>query len=222
MNKLRSFCYIKKNHWIISAIITAVALVLCMIISHILVRTGEVDNHEIKLIELIILAIYLMTDVSLFKCIHHVENVPKALGYGMTRRTYFIGNLLANILEALVMGLIAVLVSGGDYWQTIIKYGVFFTVIEIFLEGVIGNSVIKYGRKLFGIYYIIFVGLCVSMSKIEIALPHVADTINNFFNNLAKPTLMQPSYWCGITIAFVIALVINWLTFRKVEVRFIA
>lgn len=221
MNRIKAFCYIKKKYWIIAVIGAAIAIILGMVLSLIFIKTGEMKPDETVLFNIIFFSVYYTIMHLLFRSLYHVENASRALAYGMTRKTYFINNIVTSILEAIVMCVVVGLISGGRYWFPIIKIFALFTVIELLLEGVVGNNMVKYGRKVYGIYYFIFIILSISFSKIHELFPQLVAVANKFFDLISVPTLMQPSLWSGIAIAFVVALVINWITFRKLEVRFL-
>ena len=147
--------------------------------------------------------------------------VPRGLSFGITRYKLFIWSRVWDFLE-LVIIIFPVVFCLKDGFYPCFKLVIILFGFAMWLEGLAGNSVIRFGMLAFWSYYVTIIAAFVLTARVVLSDSVAHYMGNGFFGVLLSTGSDRLQVWAGI-MAFVAAgLLINWLTFRKIEVIFIS
>jgi hypothetical protein len=96
----------------------------------------------------------------------------------------------------------------------VIAFG-FFTL----LSGVVGNSIVRYGKTAYWVYYILFLVICFGTPRLIHLVPAFGDFLASTVDHITNPVYSQGPIWIGILVFVAISGFISWLTFRKIAVN---
>ena len=163
------------------------------------------------------IAVYPFINIFL-KAIFLVDETAKGLSFGMTRRTFFITNRIYDLIEVVVITLLAIAILGRDYAILIILGAVVYFGLIMWVEALVGNNVIRYGKIFYGIYYVSVIVLLIAGPKL---LLHAGfeSTIGEIVKSLVESSGFPIIIWAITGLFILLGLGCNWLTFRKIPIN---
>ena len=217
-NNFKAICHLKK----ISALSNLVMLAVIMIGGAVLgILLGDEGIDEIAVGDLIAIMIcffYLLVN-QIIKVFVHADEVPRGLCFGMTRKVLFGYSRLADFIEILIFAIAAIIFSRTISINVILKMACIVFGVIMLVEGIAGNGILRYGKTAFWVYYIVWLFSIIVVPRIISSNANAKDArglivdlvINNVYNQLFV--------WLGIVAFAVFALILNWITFRKIPVN---
>ena len=106
------------------------------------------------------------------------DEVPKGLSFGMTRHTLFIYSRLVDLAEIIFMAIVAT-IGLGEIDSMVFKIAALFFGLFMWLEGTAGNSVIRYGKMAYWIYYIVVMLVSIGLPRLTQIFPEIGDAIGS-------------------------------------------
>ena len=88
------------------------------------------------------------------------------------------------------------------------------------VEGLAGNNMMRYGKKAFWVYYIIYFAVTLIIPRTLGASDKIVEITRLFMDWIRGAVLGQPQLWTGVVIFAIVGLMVNWLTFRKIPVNY--
>ncbi|MBO4911125.1 MAG: hypothetical protein J5504_00235 [Butyrivibrio sp.] len=207
-------CLKKKNmFWNVAiAIIGIVAMIFLMLYLW--------DDERANLYTGLYMASFMALCMCVKVCFMAVE-IPRGLSFGMTRVKLFAWNRVWDFIELVIIFLpVAFWAENGVYLS--FKLMVIFFGFNMWLEGIAGNSILKLGRVAWWTYYVLFFALFMTVPKIIFSILGFEEVLNLFFDRILSNGADQLQIWIGIIAFVVTGTWINWMTFRKIEVRFVS
>ena len=146
------------------------------------------------------------------------NEVTRGLTFGMTRKKLFVLERVADIAEILVVACIAFLLIGRG--SMIVKLIILVFGLFNWVEGLAGNNMMRYGKKAFWVYYIIYFAVTLIIPRTLGASDKIVEITRLFMDWIRGAVLGQPQLWTGVVIFAIVGLMVNWLTFRKIPVNY--
>ncbi|RKM63384.1 hypothetical protein D6856_04475 [Butyrivibrio sp. XB500-5] len=214
---IKAIARLKKLSEIYNLLIISFIVLLVLFIGFI---SGDDDmragNIRI-LIATLISGIYV--GVNLFiKLITMADEITRGLTFGMTRKKLFVLERVADIAEILVVACIAFLLIGRG--SMIVKLIILVFGLFNWVEGLAGNNMMRYGKKAFWVYYIIYFAVILIFPRTLGASDKIVEITRLFMDWIRGAVLGQPQLWTGVVIFAIVGLMVNWLTFRKIPVNY--
>jgi len=147
------------------------------------------------------------------------DEVPRGLSFGVTRRSLFLNERLYDLLEVVIVAIVI-----GICWENrdisiVTKVAAIVFGIFMYIEGIGGNAVCRYGKTAYWIYYIVVFVLMIGLPKLFAMVQPAHDAIAAFVEKIINSVYNQLFVWLIILVFIGIGMLINWLTFRKVPVN---
>ena len=214
---IKAIARLKKQSEIYNLLIISFIVLLVLFIGFI---SGDDDmragNIRI-LIATLISGIYV--GVNLFiKLITMADEITRGLTFGMTRKKLFVLERVADIAEILVVACIAFLLIGRG--SMIVKLIILVFGLFNWVEGLAGNNMMRYGKKAFWVYYIIYFAVILVFPRTLGASDKLVEITRLFMDWIRGAVSGQPQLWTGVVIFAIVGLMVNWLTFRKIPVNY--
>lgn len=147
-----------------------------------------------------------------------VDETSKGLSFGMTRRVFFIISRIYDCIEVILIALLIILFFGSDYAQLIGIGAVLYLGLMMWIEGLVGNNVIKYGKIVYIVYYVSLLVLLIGGPKV-LLLAGLEDSIGGIGCSILAVNGFEVMMLVAASIFIILGVVCNWLTFRKVPVN---
>ncbi len=214
---IKAIARLKKLSEIYNLLIISFIVLLVLFIGFI---SGDDDMRAENiriLIATLISGIYV--GVNLFiKLITMADEITRGLTFGMTRKKLFVFERVADIAEILVVACIAFLLIGRG--SMIVKLIILVFGLFNWVEGLAGNNMMRYGKKAFWVYYIIYFAVTLIIPRTLGASDKIVEITRLFMDWIRGAVLGQPQLWTGVVIFAIVGLMVNWLTFRKIPVNY--
>ncbi|SDI50771.1 hypothetical protein SAMN05421493_11663 [Pseudobutyrivibrio sp. 49] len=222
MNRnIRAIAQIKKYSELINLLVIVFSIVLMLVIYFIVSQSDPMEPEDFR--EMLLFGVggaYLGTN-GFLKIFYIADEVPKGLSFGMTRKKLFIGLRVADFLELLVVVILAlILVTEADA-NVILKVAAFLYGLFMWIEGLAGNNVIRYGKNVFWIYYIVFMVACIGLPRLTHVFPESATPFVMIFDFFTNSFFNQGVVWVALAAFILAGMIVNWITFRKLAVNYI-
>ena len=219
-NNIKAIWQLKKNGEIWNLFILALAFVIGIVLEFIFKKTEIEDVTRAGDVVAAAMA-YGYLIINLFiKVFVLADEVPRGLSFGMTRKVLFLYSRLVDLLEVLIIAIIAMLASTSLTPNTILKIAIAVYCLFNWIEATAGNGMLKFGKVVYWIYYIAFLVIMIGGPRFIESVSGVADGTALIADMFINPFYNQLYVWLGI-LAFTLAgLFVNWLTFRKIPVNF--
>ncbi len=161
---------------------------------------------------------YLMLGIFI-KIFFMSDEVPRGLTFGITRRNFFAVSRLYDFVELLVITIICIFLWHHLGVNMVCKLALLLYGLFMYIEGIAGNSVIRYGKTAYWIYYIVFMVTMIGLPRLMYLVPAVGNFFAKIVDTLTNPVYSQGMVWVGILIFVAAGMIINWLTFRTIPVN---
>ena len=207
-------CLKKKNmFWNVAIAIIGIVSMFCLVFC-------LWDNEYSNMVMGLYMALFLAFCMCIKVCFMAFE-VPRGLSFGMTRLKLFTWSRVWDFLELVIIFLpVAIIAEDGLYLS--FKLTVIFFGFNMWLEGIAGNGILRLGKAMWWTYYILFLAVLMTVPKILFSFYGGEEELDLFFDRLLSTGGNQLPIWIGIMAFVVTGIWINWMTFRKIEVRFVS
>ena len=214
---IKAIARLKKLSEIYNLLIMSFVL-LVVLIGIIIPGRRDIGAGNIRMvIATVISGVYV--GVNLFiKLITMADEITRGLTFGMTRKKLFVLERVADIAEILVVACIAFLLIGRG--SMIVKLIILVFGLFNWVEGLAGNNMMRYGKKAFWVYYIIYFAVILIFPRTLGASDKIVEITRLFMDWIRGAVLGQPQLWTGVVIFAIVGLMVNWLTFRKIPVNY--
>ena len=214
---IKAIARLKKLSEIYNLLIMSFVL-LVVLIGIIIPGRRDIGAGNIRMvIATVISGVYV--GVNLFiKLITMADEITRGLTFGMTRKKLFVLERVADIAEILVVACIAFLLIGRG--SMIVKLIILVFGLFNWVEGLAGNNMMRYGKKAFWVYYIIYFAVTLIIPRTLGASDKIVEITRLFMDWIRGAVLGQPQLWTGVVIFAIVGLMVNWLTFRKIPVNY--
>lgn len=221
MNRdIRAIVQIKKYSEFFNLLVVVFAIVLMMVIGVVINANDPLDPGEMR--EMLLFGVggaYLGTNL-FFKIFFIADEVPKGLSFGMTRKKLFVGLRIVDFLELVIVTVLALIFIAEADASVILKTAVCLYGLFMWIEGLAGNNVVRYGKSVFWIYYIIFMFVCIGLPRITHVFPESATPFVMIFDFFTNSFFNQGIVWAALVVFVLAGIFVNWLTFRKLAVNY--
>ena len=92
----------------------------------------------------------------------------------------------------------------------------------MWVEGIAGNSVVRYGKIAYWVYYFVFLFACIALPRLGYFIPSFGTPLAVLWDFFINPFFNQGIVWTAILVFDMLGLIVNWLTFRKIPVNYSA
>ncbi|SDB31253.1 hypothetical protein SAMN02910298_01549 [Pseudobutyrivibrio sp. YE44] len=217
---LRAIVQIKKNGFIYDLWILAGMGVLASIICLIMARDEIGSSRElIQIVAGTIFGTYIGINI-FYKVFILAEEVPRALSFGMTRKTLFIYSRIVDFLEVLAVTGLSLLILQDVPNAIILKTAAISFGIFMWVEALAANNVIKYGKIAYWIFYGTFMVFIFGVPRLSKIYPVVRNAGLGTIKSIIMSTSNQGTVWLGLVGFAIVGLIVNWITFRKMPVAY--
>lgn len=155
----------------------------------------------------------------LIKTIMIAVEVPRGLSFGMTRHKLFIWSRIVDFAGLFIFFFPLVFVpdlGAAVYLKLLILC---FGVI-MWVEGLAANSILRFGKVAYWIYYILFITVTMGISRITDEFPGASEQMKKFMTVTLDNDFDNFSILFAFLLFAAAGLLINWLTFRNVSVDY--
>ena len=216
MNRnIKAMAALKKTSetWNLALILLITVIILCVGIF------GGFDKEELGVAYASALAGAFFSINLFIKVFVLVEEIPRGLSFGMTRRKLFINSRVVDLLEVIVIAFICFAALGFHGPMVTLKCAAIAYGFFMWIEGVACNEVVRYGKVAYWIYYIVMLILMIGLPKVlHRFIGSSASLFGVIYDGIAKGAYNQGLVWFGILLFIASGLAVNWLTFRKMPV----
>ncbi len=147
-----------------------------------------------------------------------VDETSKGLSFGMTRRVFFIISRIYDLIEITLITLIMILIFGSDYTILIVIGAVLYFGLMMWIEGLVGNNVIKFGKIVYIIYYVSLLVLLIGGPKL-LFFAGFEDDMESIGNNISAINGSPTMFLVATGLFILLGVGCNWLTFRKIPIN---
>lgn len=217
MRKNMKAAFLLRNGELFTMLIIMAITGIVAIVTGVLTSSFELEFKEWLYLCATPIAVYPFINIFL-KAIFLVDETAKGLAFGMTRRTFFITNRIYDLLEIVAITFIAIALLGRDYAIFIVLGAVVYFGLIMWVEALVGNNVIRYGKIFYGIYYVSVIVLLIAGPKL---LLHAGfeNTIEGIVKNILASSGFPIIIWAITGLFILLGLGCNWLTFRKIPIN---
>lgn len=215
---IRAIAQLKKYSELYNLILILGATIMVIIVN-IIIGAVEFTVEELRLIVPIAVAAMFIGFSLFFKVFLMTDEVPRGLSFGMTRRKLFAYSRVVDLLEILVVALLVWVISIDVSLGLVLKIAVLCYGVILWIEGIAGNSVIRYGKVAYWIYYIALMVVCIGLPRLSGFFPVVGDVFATMIDAIITPVYNQGMLWSAILGFAAVGMLINWITFRKIPVN---
>ena len=160
--------------------------------------------------------------INLFlKAFMMADEIPRGLSFGMTRRKLFAYSRLFDLMEILILAVLVIVSLENIGAVLILKVAALCFGFFMWVEGVAGNNVIRYGKTAYWIFYVTVMVLLFALPKVISKVPAARDLAAKLFDGFTNSFYNQVPIWTGLIVFILSGLLVNWLTFRKMPVNYI-
>lgn len=215
---IRAIAQLKKYSELYNVIIIVGATIM-MIIINLITGLSELSVEDLRILIPVVVASIFFGFSIFFKVFLMVDEVPRGLSFGMTRRKLFAYSRVVDLLEILVVALLVWVISIDVSLGLVLKIAVLCYGVILWIEGIAGNSVIRYGKVAYWIYYIALMVVCIGLPRLSGFFPVVGDVFATMIDAIITPVYNQGMLWSAILGFAAVGMLINWITFRKIPVN---
>ncbi|MDC7278975.1 hypothetical protein NXH64_05585 [Butyrivibrio fibrisolvens] len=217
---IKAILHIKKYNELFNlfmiAIIIAAMLIMCLVFS----TNTSFDTEGLSMILAGgIIGGYVGTSM-FFKIFFIADEVPRGLTFGMTRKKLFVGCRIVDMLEILFFTLVAFAFIKVIGVSMILKVAVALYGVYMWVEGLAGNSVVRYGKIAYWVYYFVFLFAVIALPRLGYFIPSFGTPLALAWDFFINPFFNQGIVWTSILVFDLLGLIVNWLTFRKIPVNY--
>lgn len=219
---IRAIAQLKKNSELYNLFIVLGVAILDVILYCIFLATGVADGESARdYLEIMFgITVGVFCSISIFiKVFMMVDEVSRGLCFGMTRRTIFIYSRVVDLLEILIVAVIALVVLKDTDASLIFKIAITFYGIIVWIEGLAGNNVIRYGKIAYWVFYVAFMLIAIGGPRGIKFIPGGKDFMAIVVDMFINPFYNQGIVWAWILGFTALGMIVNWLTFRKISVN---
>lgn len=160
-----------------------------------------------------------------------------AVSMGRTRKRFFVSYFAAEFTEAFLGLTLMLLLTGTEEWvyrmrypdrisvtslaSYGLKYGVFAAAVLLSLCGVCAAMIMKWGKRVFAVLWLLWMFLCMGVPQILSASKEAPESI---FGRAGKGLIflaqsLRPSQWAGVAMAVTVAAIAgSYLILRRQRV----
>lgn len=216
---IKAICEIKKVSELTNLFIIVLCAGLALLFTTVLGTFDHSISEIVSIMVFVIVAGYVFLNTFL-KIIVLTEEVSRGITFGMTRRKLFTYLRIVDLLEIVVLMILALALVDNVDKTLIFKIAALVYGIFMWIEGLAGNNVIRYGKIAYWVYYICFFMIMIAGPKLYYIIPAARDfrmrLIDGFTNNFYN----QGYLWLVLVIFMGLGMFVNWLTFRRLSVNY--
>ena len=216
---IRAIWQIKKQSEFFSLIVVSVAIVGGLILNFIFGKMGMDEDFIGDVILGAMSFAYILMNFFI-KVMLVAEEVPRGISFGMTRKKLFIYSRAIEFAELLILAIIAISCSSVLTINTTGKIIMIIFGMLMISEGLVGNNLLRYGKIVYWIYYVLFVIVIIGGPRLAESTPAVYDAGAVVIDVIITPFYNQFFVWGGVLLFTCVCVFINWLTLRRVPVAY--
>ena len=218
-NNIKAICQLKKNGELCNLVILVIAILVGSIVELVFRSTDTGDAIPYRDVIAGAFAYgYVLINIFV-KVFIQADEVPRGLCFGMTRKVLFGYSRIADFLEIAAFTILARIVAVSIATSTIFKIAIIVFGLIMWIEGIAGNGMLRYGKIVYWIYYICFLLIMIGGPRLIGEATGMSDATALLVDMIINPFYNQLPVWIGIMAFAVAGLVVNWITFRKIPVN---
>ncbi|RKM58136.1 hypothetical protein D6853_00950 [Butyrivibrio sp. X503] len=210
---------IKKADEKINLIVVLFGVVLTLFITLIMKEDSKIEPFLFGRTMCAIMALMYVSLNMFAKVMLMTEEVTRALSFGITRRELFVISRIVELLEIIVFALPA-FIFVNDRVGMILKLIALCFGIFMWIEGLAGNNVIRYGKIAYWIYYFVLISAIMGVSRLVEIIPQLGMISSGITSSVVNSGPNQFYVWCVILFFDIVGMMVNWLTFRRIPVNY--
>ncbi len=215
---IKAILTLKKESEILNISIVLGTLVIGGVIAMLTSTSGITRKEMFMLVGGFMAFMYLIIGV-MVKLFNNTEETYKGLSFGFTRRKLFTYSRLVDLAELIVLALIELIFFNEYGFTIIIRVGLILFGLVMWTEGIGGNSIIRYGKTAYIVYYVFMFVVMFGGPRLVAKVPVLKNGAIKFLEGLINPAAAQAPVWIGLIAFVVLGLIVNWITFRKIPVN---
>ena len=210
--KLRAAFHVKTGEYMVVAAVLALTVCISVFIAFI----SSDEEVPLRLIMGLSIACTYPFMGLLFKTMLFADEATRAISFGMTRKAFFLYSKFIELLEIIIVtALVNLIIQDVDAYIFIRVAAIVFGVF-MWNEGIVANSVMRYGKKVYIGFYLGMFVVMIGLSKLIELSPSFRDFLMNVKDVIASSNAAVAEIWIGIIIFILAGVFVNWITFRKV------
>lgn len=219
---IKAILHLKKYNELFNVMVVGIIFVMMFVLSFIFSKDGSMNMDEARVMMIGgIVGGYI--GISLFfKIFFIADEVPRGLTFGMTRRKLFVSFRIVDFLEILILSVLAlVLIHEADV-SLILKAAALLFGVFMWVEGLAGNNVVRYGKIVYWIYYFVFLFVVIALPRLDYFIPGFGTPLAVLADHFINPVYNQVMVWTTIIAFGFVGFIVNWITFRRIPVNYAA
>ena len=204
--------HLRKTTYLTYGIILAVSFLVGFIFWYFLADTEAGDVMDMMNLVGIIFAYGACLVMAFFHSMLYSVEMSRGLQFGSTRRELFIGYRLTDIPLLLVFVLMAFICGGKDLFLVIIEGILVMLFFYHLTQAIVGNMILRFGKIAYWIYYFFILLLILAIPRVLSSMTGAMDKVVDFYMAVATNSA---GVICGLVVANLVALFVNWLFLRK-------
>lgn len=212
VQEFKRMLHLRSMSYLTYGIILVVSFLFGGIFTYFLADTEAGDVLHLLNLTGIIFAYGVVLTFLFFHTMFYALELGKGLQFGCSRKRLFIGYRMTDLPIFALCVLMGFLCGGKDLFLYIFEGILALYVFYHLAQGIVGNLILKYGKIVYWIYYIIVIFSIVLLPRVLLSNDDLMMAIGRFLLDMAMNSV---ALILGLLVANGVALFINWLFLRK-------
>ncbi|MBQ3794353.1 MAG: hypothetical protein II798_08640 [Lachnospiraceae bacterium] len=212
VQEFKRMLHLRSMSYLTYGIILVVSFLFGGIFTYFLADTEAGDVLHLLNLTGIIFAYGVVLTFLFFHTMFYALELGKGLQFGCSRKRLFIGYRMTDLPIFTLCVLMGFLCGGKDLFLYIFEGILALYVFYHLAQGIVGNLILKYGKIVYWIYYIIVIFSIVLLPRVLLSNDDLMMAIGRFLLDMAMNSV---ALILGLLVANGVALFINWLFLRK-------
>ena len=212
VQEFKRMLHLRSMSYLTYGIILVVSFLFGGIFTYFLADTEAGDVLHLLNLTGIIFAYGVVLTFLFFHTMLYALELGKGLQFGCSRKRLFIGYRMTDLPIFALCVLMGFLCGGKDLFLYIFEGILALYVFYHLAQGIVGNLILKYGKIVYWIYYIIVIFSIVLLPRVLLSNDDLMMAIGRFLLDMAMNSV---ALILGLSVANGVALFINWLFLRK-------
>ena len=212
VQEFKRMLHLRSMSYLTYGIILVVSFLFGGIFTYFLADTKAGDVLHLLNLTGIIFAYGVVLTFMFFHAMFYALELGKGLQFGCSRKRLFIGYRMTDLPIFALCVLMGFLCGGKDLFLYIFEGILALYVFYHLAQGIVGNLILKYGKIVYWIYYIIVIFSIVLLPRVLLSNDDLMMAIGRFLLDMAMNSV---ALILGLLAANGVALFINWLFLRK-------
>ncbi|MBR1848570.1 MAG: hypothetical protein IJ791_04965 [Lachnospiraceae bacterium] len=212
VQEFKRMLHLRSMSYLTYGIILVVSFLFGGIFTYFLADTEAGDVLHLLNLTGIIFAYGVVLTFMFFHAMFYALELGKGLQFGCSRKRLFIGYRMTDLPIFALCVLMGFLCGGKDLFLYIFEGILALYVFYHLAQGIVGNLILKYGKIVYWIYYIIVIFSIVLLPRVLLSNDDLMMAIGRFLLDMAMNSV---ALILGLLAANGVALFINWLFLRK-------